>query len=139
MIVPLILSCGSETTVEIQGSVEKLATSIGSILQNSEDISRRLASMEPSLEAGNDSMASSIFSMTDAASTRTIKPSPGVDERSVLLPLGNPKTGLDPGVQSEIHSSRVYVRTSKRDSISSIPSSVQSIGASSFFSGISLS
>ena len=141
MTVKLILSKSSETTADVRNSVEGLATSVDSILQSSKDMTRRLANMELDIAGGiNDAATSSPRSpdITDTASTITIRPS-DLYHQSMLPSIEHSQFGLNPDLQYEIYNSRVYSRTWKRRSFSSIPSSIQSGVGWSFFSGLSLS
>lgn len=142
MAVKLILYNYSEIMADVRGSVEKLATSIDSILKSSEDVSQRLANTELSIAGAHDDITSSIplvHGITDNSSEITIKPSADSYDQSITPSVEDSEVNLDPRLQSEIHASRVYRRTWNGHSNSSISSSSQFGTSWSVLSGLSLS
>lgn len=105
-------------------------------------MARRLANTELSRARANKDATLSIpflSGLTDTASEITIKPSAVPYDQPISPSLENFHLGLDPDLQSEINSSRVYVRNRQRHSISSVSSSSQFDASWSVLSGLSVS
>ena len=127
----------SNSLVTTQESIRSLTSMVERILQTSEAVSRRVASLEtefgtlnglltpgdPGLVRGEDA------SILSQCSTEERIPYPFRDP---------PISQFDSMLKSEIYASRVYLRTQKRHSISSLTSTSGSIGGLSILSGISL-
>lgn len=122
------------------------------ILQTSEDVSRRVASIETrsaTFVASTRYATSTLRAPLENDDASTITPKANADEKSELhihaieeqsLPSGSSQTfrHFDPNLESEFYASRVYSRTTHRHSISSLLSNQDSVAGLSFLSGISL-
>lgn len=125
---------------ETRSSVSALTTIVNRILECSEDVSRRLATIETeksSLKQAGASIKSSFGENDeDDASTilppRTFVPDEGVKQTSVST------SQFDFLLESALHESRVYARLTHRHSASSFPLDAGSLTGMSFLSGISL-
>ena len=125
---------------EIQSSISNLSTTVQSILANSEDITRRIASMEMKIARLSRHATSTIerpIDTSDGAST--IRPTIYSIENDHSSPSddGRAISQFCIQIQAEIEASRVYRRTAQRHSISSFPSDFHS-AAWSALSGVSL-
>ena len=115
--------------------------SVNSILTNSEGMSRRLANMEISMTSGSCLAAESVRSVPetrDDVSETTVKLGTGTNDHSQSSPLEWKPIGLDTHVEDELHASRVYIRTERRHSLSSLSTNSFSNPGWSFLSGLSL-
>ncbi|KAK0515794.1 hypothetical protein JMJ35_001828 [Cladonia borealis] len=137
----LILTIFTCTSVsEIQSSISNLNTTVQSILANSEDIPRRIASIETKIAGLSRHATSTIEIPTDTSDgASTIRPTGYVIENDHSPPPddGHIMTQFCIEIQTELEASRVYRRTAKRHSISSFPSGLHS-AAWSALSGVSL-
>ena len=125
---------------EIQSSISNLSTTVQSILANSEDIPRRIASIETKIAGLSRHATSTIERPTDTSdSTSTIHPTSHSIENGYLYSPGVGHTLSQFGVQiqKELEASRVYRRSAKRHSTSSFLSGLHS-AAWSALSGVSL-
>ena len=125
---------------EVQSSISNLNTTVQSILANSEDIPRRIASIETRIAGLSRHAISTIERPTDRSDdASTIRPTSYVIENDHLSPpdVGQTMSQFCIQVQTELEASRVYRRTAKRHSISSFLSGLHS-AAWSALSGVSL-
>ena len=120
----------------VQTSICNLATTVEHILQASEDVSSRLARIETMFAAPSGDSATTLRAPieNDNADTRA-QISMGEPLRS---DLSRRILQFDPNLESELHASRVYMRTKHRHSMSSLNSTYDSVAGLSFLSGISL-
>ena len=125
---------------EIQSSISNLNTTVQGILANSEDIPRRIGSIETKiarLSRYATSTSERPTGTSDGAST--IRSTSYGIENDILSPPGVGHTMSQFGIQiqKELEASRVYRRTAQRHSISSYLSGLHS-AAGSALSGVSL-
>ena len=120
----------------VQTSICNLTTTVEHILQASEDVSSRLACIETMFAAPSGHSASTLRAPIE---TDNVIAQPQV---SVGEPLNSdPSRSIlqfDPNLESDLHASRVYMRTEHRHSMSSLTSTYDSVARLSFLSGISL-
>ena len=127
---------------------------VHSLLESSEDVSSRLAKLEERLARTAVPVADNVEleSVFEGMSLITSTPAPNKYQQSVIeaqeastavsevaseaASLMGPE--LDPHVQRLLQESRVYSRTLRRHSVSTIPWSYRSIGGWSMLSGITL-
>lgn len=139
----------SASTEAAQSSIWNLTTAVDRILQTSEDVSRRMASLETCLAASTRYATSRLRVPLESDNVSTIDPeandSRGRDlhaqtseEQSLLSEWTQQILQFDPSLESELYASRVYSRTTERHSISSLFSREDSVCGLSFLSGISL-
>ena len=140
----------SNTSEEVQRSVHSLTMMVHSLLESSEDVSSRLASLEEKLartavpatdtvEAETVFEGLSLTTNTPALSTyqQLAIEAPEVSTAtSEAASSADPE--LDPHIQRLLQESRAYSRNLSRHSISTIPWSYKSMGGWSMLSGISL-
>ena len=140
----------SNTSEEVQQSVHSLTMMVHSLLESSEDVSSRLANLEDRLarttmpatdtiEVGSVFEGLSLTTSTPALSTYqqlAIEAQEISTTTSEAASSTDPE--LDPHVQRLLQESRVYSRTLRRHSVSTIPWSYRSRGGWSMLSGISL-
>ena len=125
---------------EIQSSISNLNTTVQSILAHSEDIPQRLASIETKVAGLSRYAASTVERPTDTSDDASmIRPNNDGIENDHLSPpeLGYTMFQFCIQIQKELEASRVYRRTAKRHSFSSLPSGFHS-AAWSALSGVSL-
>lgn len=125
---------------EIQSSISNLNTTVQSILANSEDIPRRIASIETKIAGLSRHATLTSKRPTDTNDgASTIRPTSYGIENEILSPSGVGHTVSQFGIQiqKELEGSRVYQRTAERHSISSFLSGLHS-AAWSALSGVSL-
>ena len=125
---------------KIQSSISNLDTTVQSILANSEDIPRRIASIETKiigLSRYATSMSERPTNTSDGASA--ICPTSYGIENNISSPpgVGHTMSQFCIQIQTELEASRVYRRTAERHSMSSLPSGLHS-AAWSALSGVSL-
>ncbi|KAF6240580.1 hypothetical protein HO173_001251 [Letharia columbiana] len=113
----------STSLKETQASVRSLATAVGRILGCSEDVSRRLASMEAGI-TGTDrcTATATLISSESSDDTSTISPLVQNTSDDLTAISQKPKSQFDPSVESEMYESRVYSRAIRRFSTLSLPS-----------------
>lgn len=119
-----------------QNSLCDLATTVQHIFQASEEVSSRLARIETMFAASVGSSASKIKRESKTANS-TAQPQLCLAESSNFNSNGG-ISQFDPNLESELHRSRVYVRTMHRQSMTSLTSTHESVAGFSFLSGISL-
>lgn len=118
--------------------MSNLATTVQTIVKNSKKMTHKLAHIEHKLVAPSRYATSTISSLPDLSdATSTVTPldqdlQDGHSSAQAHMPISNSKLNL------ELYNSRVYLRTSHRHSISSLPSAFGSTSGWSFLSGISL-
>ena len=120
----------------VQTSICNLATTVKHILQASDDVSARLACIE------------TIFTAPTGYAASTLRAPIGNDDEIAQPPVSTEEPSssdlsrrilqFDPNLESELHASRVYMRTKHRHSLSSLISTYDSVARLSFLSGISL-
>ena len=125
---------------EIQSSISNLNTTVQSILANSEDIPRRIASIETRIAGLSRHAISTIERPTETSDgASTSRPTSYFVENDHLSPpdIGHNMSQFCIETQTELEASRVYRRIAKRHSISSFLSGLHS-AAWSALSGVSL-
>ena len=108
-----------------------LVTTVEHILRASEDVSSRLSRVETMFTAPNEYSASTL--RAPIANENEIAQQGPLDSGMSVRTLQ-----FDPNLESELHASRVYMRTKHRHSMSSLSSTYNSVAGLSFLSGISL-
>ena len=125
---------------EIQSLISNLNTTVQGILANSEDIPRRIASMERKIARLSRHATSTSKRLTYTSNgASTIRPTSYGIENDVVSPpgVGHTMSQFCIQTQKELEASRAYRRTDKRHSISSFLSGLHS-AAWSALSGVSL-
>ena len=119
-----------------QTSICNLVTTVEHILQASEDVSSRLARIETMFAAPTGYSASALRAPIDN-DDEIAQPQVSTEE-PLNSDLSRKILQFDPNLESELHASRVYMRTKHRHSMSSLNSTYDSVAGLSFLSGISL-
>ena len=119
-----------------QTSICNLVTTVEHILQASEDVSSRLARIETMFAAPTGYSASALRAPIDN-DDEIAQPRVSTEE-PLNSDLSRKILQFDPNLESELHASRVYMRTKHRHSMSSLNSTYDSVAGLSFLSGISL-
>ena len=119
-----------------QTSMCNLATTVEHILQTSEDVSSRLACIETMFAAPTGYSASTPRAPIDNDNA-IAQPQVSMEE-PLNSDLSRRILQFDPSLESELHASRVYMRTKHRHSMSSLTSTNYSGAGLSFLSRISL-
>ena len=119
-----------------QTSICNLATTVEHILQASEDVSSRLARIETMFAVPTGYSASTHWAPIDN-DNEIAQPQVSTEE-PLNSDLNRRILQFDPNLESELHASRVYMRTKHRHSMSSLTSTYDSVAGLSFLSGISL-
>lgn len=130
----------STSNEEAHRSISNLTTLVLGILESSEDVSRRLASIETGIADRDKYVPSTTRKMLDysddAATTASIKSihvnEPSVTPATTAEPLASPAHH-----ERELRISRVYLRTARRHSIHSISSFPSTPGSTSGWSSLS--
>ena len=126
----------STISEEIQDSVHNLTSIVQSILENSQDVSRRLANIEAGVGERNTYVTPDDESLLAPGDRSSVSSNKTIQ---TLQQSGWGKfLGLDSIVELKLQESRVYSRTLRRHSASSLPSCSTSTTGWSMLSGISL-
>ena len=140
----------SNTSEEVQRSVDSLTTMVHSLLESNKDVSSRLANLEERLlrtavPAADNLELQSVFenpSFTTSTSALNTYQQSAIGAQEVSLAASEAALSndseLDPRVQRILQESRVYSRNLNRHSVTTIPWSYRSIGGCSMLSGITL-
>ena len=119
-----------------QTSICNLVTTVEHILQASDDVSSRLARIETIFAAPTGYPASARRAPIDD-DNEIAQPQVSTEE-PLNSDLSRRILQFDPNLESELHASRVYMRTKHRHSMSSLISTYDSVAGLSFLLGISL-
>ena len=122
-------------------SIGRLTTAVHSILESSEEVSRRLASIEPGIASLTQHAPSTRRSPPDTShrpSTAISTIHDMLDDSSTGPPIPPEAFQFGPSIEFELFKSRLYLRTAHCHSMSSLPSGAKSIPGWSFFTNITL-
>ena len=129
----------STSLKETQALVRSPTAAVSRILGCSEDVSRRLASIETGITGTNRCTATAtLMSSESSDGTSTISPLVRDTSDDLIAISRKPKSQLDPSLESEMYKSRVYSHAFRRFSTLSLPSNTCSAAGMSFLSAISL-
>ena len=126
---------------ELHSSIGRLTNAVQYILESSEEVSRRLASIEPDIASLIQRTPSTRRSLPDASyrpSTAVSTVHDIVDDTSTILPIPPEAIQFGPNIELELSKSRPYLRTAHRHSTSSLPSGAESALGWSFFANVTL-
>ena len=126
---------------EAHSSIRRLTTAVHSILESSEEVSRRLASVELGIASLIQHAPSTRRSLPDTShrpSTAISTVHDMLDDSSTGPPILPEAIQFRPSIEFELFKSRPYLRTAHRHSTSSLPSGATSPSGWSFLTNTTL-